>query len=101
MVLIRRLVVAGLLAAVPIGSASAWVGPVRGNDLGGIIVWSPYAQRHARAIAAGFCARYGRVARITSIWPRYGQYIGFGCWLPKAYYVRGHRRARVVLHARD
>lgn len=90
------------LTAAPLTGALAWVGPFEGNDTGGIIAWSPQAQRNARWIAADHCARYGKLARITSVWPRYGQYIGFSCRLPYAYYVRNHhRRHRTVLHARD
>lgn len=93
-----------LIAAIPTGSALAWIGPFQGNDTGGIIAWSPAAQHDARRIAAAHCARYGKLARITSVWPKYGQYIGFSCRLPYAYYVpqHHHRRHRhTVLHVRD
>jgi hypothetical protein len=50
-----------------------------GNDTGGIIPWSPYTQRFARAIAGGHCAQYFKYARITSVHRRYGDYIGFVC----------------------
>src|SRR3989442_6375743 len=52
---------------------------VVGNDIGGIIPWSPYTQRFARAIASTHCARYFKYARITSVHRQYGDYIGFVC----------------------
>ena len=65
-------------------TASADPGPgLTGNDTGGIITWSPQHQRMARQWAAAHCAQYGEVAHITSIHPRYGDYIGFACdWRP-------------------
>jgi hypothetical protein len=84
----RRILIAALLALVPSGTAGAGMGFLTGNDTGGIIAWSPENQRHARSIAAEHCARYGKLARITSVWPRYGQYIGFACRFPRAYVVR-------------
>ena len=65
-------------------TAAADPGPgLTGNDTGGIITWSPQHQRMARQLAAAHCAQYGEVAHITSIHPRYGDYIGFACdWRP-------------------
>lgn len=97
----RCALLALLLLATPLSGALAWVGPFEGNDTGGIIAWSPANQRDARMIARAHCARYGKLARITSVWPRYGQYIGFSCRLPYSYFVHYHRRHRTVLHARD
>jgi hypothetical protein len=53
--------------------------PIKGNDTGGIIAWAPGLRTLAREIAADHCARYGKVARITSWRARYGDYIGFQC----------------------
>jgi hypothetical protein len=66
-------------------SAPALLGvpPFEGNDTGGIIAWSPEAHRHRHAIAADHCAQYGKVHRITSVAPRYGDYIGFACYWPR------------------
>ena len=50
-----------------------------GNDSGVIITWSPEHQQVARDWAADHCARYGKYARITSVQPEYGGYIGFTC----------------------
>lgn len=66
--------------------AQAGLGPgygLTGNSTGGIITWSPAHQRMARGWAADHCARYGKVARVTSVYARYGQYIGFACSFPR------------------
>jgi len=89
----RRMLLALLLLAMPVTGAQASVGPFEANDTGGIIAWSPQAQRHARAMAREHCARYGKLARITSVYARYGQYIGFACRFPRG-------RGRVILRAR-
>jgi hypothetical protein len=31
------------------------------------------------------CAAYHKVARITSVHPRYGDYVGFACRFPRGY----------------
>ena len=67
-------------------SAHAGLGPgpgLTGNSTGGIITWSPEHQRIARRWAADHCSRYGELARITSVYARYGQYIGFACSFPR------------------
>ncbi len=81
----------GGLAAVA-QSAQAGVPPFTGNDTGGIIAWSPEAQRFRHEIAGDFCALYGKVHRITSVRARYGDYIGFACYRPRG-------SDRVVLHS--
>jgi hypothetical protein len=72
-----------LLLSAATASALFGVPPFEGNDTGGIIAWSPEAHRHRHAIAADHCARYGKVHRITSVMPRYGDYIGFACYWPR------------------
>jgi hypothetical protein len=77
-----------LLAALPtLGlSLAACAGPgpgLTGNDTGGIIPWSPENQQVARAWASDHCARFGKVARITSIHRQYGDYIAFACHFPR------------------
>jgi hypothetical protein len=57
-------------------SAGPWV---TGNDTGGIIPYSPANRALARDIAAEHCGWYGKYARITSVYPQYGQYIAFSC----------------------
>jgi hypothetical protein len=64
-------------------AALAGVPPFKGNDTGGIIAWSPEAQRFRHEIASDFCASYGKVHRITSVTRRYGDYIGFACYWPR------------------
>jgi hypothetical protein len=69
------------------GSASAgavFLGPgpgLTGNDIGGIIQYTPAIMRHRlyRDIAANWCARWGRLSHVTSVHRRYGDYIGFVC----------------------
>lgn len=78
--LLYPLTVAAVLAAS--GGAQA-IEPFEGNTTGGIISWSPEAQRHRHAIASDHCARYGKVHRITSVHPWPGDYIGFACYLPR------------------
>jgi hypothetical protein len=62
--------------------ASACAGPgpgVTGNDTGGIIPWSPVNHQLATELAGNHCAQYAKYARITSVRPRYGDYIAFAC----------------------
>jgi hypothetical protein len=67
-------------------TACAGVGPFKGNDTGGIIAWSPEAEATALDAAMDHCARYDKVAKITSVHRQYGDYIGFICRWP---HVRG------------
>jgi hypothetical protein len=50
-----------------------------GNDTGGIIQWTPDVDLTYREIAAAHCARWNRLAGITSVNRAYGEYIGFQC----------------------
>ncbi len=62
------------------------VGPgVTGNDTGGIIPWSPEIAHIYRDIAADYCARWNRIARITSVHRRYGDFVGFVCLYDRYY----------------
>jgi hypothetical protein len=70
--------------AATLALAGCGIGPrLIGNDTGGIINWTPEHQRVARGWTAEHCARYGKVARISSVYPRYGQYIAFDCTFPR------------------
>jgi hypothetical protein len=72
-----------LLAVLPLLSACGVYGP-KSNDTGGIIPWSPAAQREAHAIAQENCGAYGKYAVITSVHRKYGDYIGYDCgWRPR------------------
>ncbi len=50
---------------------------VVGNDTGGIIMWTPDAGKVFRDLAYLHCAQYNKVAVITSVHRRYGDYAGF------------------------
>jgi hypothetical protein len=55
----------------------------RGNDTGGIISWSCENEAAAPAIAAAYCAGWGKYPRISSVRRQYGDYIAFHClWTP-------------------
>jgi hypothetical protein len=73
--------VAGGTGAALAGAIFLGPGPgLTGNDTGGIIVFTPDLSRAAYAdIAAGWCARWGRLSHVTSIHPRYGDYVSFVC----------------------
>jgi hypothetical protein len=58
---------------------------VSGNYQGGIIPYSPGVEAVYRQAAAEHCAWYNRVARITSIYRAYGQYISFACVFDRRY----------------
>jgi len=61
-------------------AGAAGPGPgVTGNDTGGIIQWTPEIDLIYRDIAAAHCARWNRLAGITSVHRTYGDYIGFQC----------------------
>lgn len=84
-----------LLLAAGLSSAQAQVS-LRGNDTGGMIVWTPESERLAFAAAHAHCAAYGKVARVTSVYRQYGHYIGFACAFPRGYLLR----ERVVIRTR-
>ena len=59
---------------------------VNGNDTGGIIPWSPALRAFGyKAAAQVHCDGYNRIARITSVHARYGDYVGFACEFPRGY----------------
>lgn len=59
---------------------------INGNDTGGIIPWSPQLRAYGyRDAAQAHCSGYNRVARITSVHARYGDYVGFACEFPRGY----------------
>ena len=75
-----------LLLAVP-AQAEPWsIFSINGNDTGGIIPWSPQLRAYGyREAAQHHCAGYHKLARITSVHPRYGDYVGFACEFPRDY----------------
>ena len=83
----RKLLAAGLVAVCGMvvgGPARAdWIGPVKGNDTGGIIAYTVAQTSDARQIAVDHCARYGKVVKFLAIDAHPGGYISFACrWVP-------------------
>jgi hypothetical protein len=72
-----------LAIAVVLNASAAYAGfagpGLTGNDTGGIIAWTPDVDLTYRDIAAAHCARWNRLAGITSVHRTYGDYIGFQC----------------------
>lgn len=71
-------------------SCAGVYGP-KGNDIGGIIPWSPDNEREAHAIAQDNCSRYNRYAVITSVHRTYGDYIAYVCQWKPPHRRGGHR----------
>ena len=83
----RKLLAAGLVAmcgmVVGAPARADWIGPVTGNDTGGIIAYTVAQVSDARQIAVDHCARYGKVAKFRAIDAQPGGYISFACrWVP-------------------
>ena len=76
--------VIGLAATAPahaFGSEFAGPGPqITGNNTGGIFPYRPAVPGTYEGIAESFCARYGRLAKVTSIHRVYGDYVSFVCY---------------------
>lgn len=74
------------LLAVP-AQAEVWsVFAINGNDTGGIIPWSRDLRAYGyRDAAQHHCDSYHKLATITSVHPRYGDYVGFACKFPRDY----------------
>ena len=69
---------AGALAR---GAEFAGPGPgVTGNDIGGIFPYTPDVEALYPQIAADWCARWQRFAKVTSVTRVYGGYVGFVCY---------------------
>ena len=77
--------------AVSLMGLMLWAAPAQaqvyeGNDTGGIIPWSPDLRAYGyREAAQRHCDGYHKLARITSVHPRYGDYVGFACRFPRDY----------------
>jgi hypothetical protein len=87
LVIVSLALAAGLFAAAPTTPASAFgsefAGPgpmITGNNTGGIFPYRPAVPGTYDDIAESFCARYGRLAKITSIHRVYGDYVSFVCY---------------------
>jgi hypothetical protein len=81
----KLLALAFLLAALTSAQAQLYL---VGNDIGGMISWTPESESVAPAVTAAHCAAYGKEARITSVYRQYGHYIGFACAFPRGYRLR-------------
>jgi hypothetical protein len=82
------------------GLAGACAGPgpgVTGNYTGGIIPWSPANEHSAFLLSDAHCARYAKVAQVTSVYRQPGHYIAFACLFPRGYIVRDRQ---VVVRSR-
>ncbi len=83
---LSTLALAAFAATFALPAGAWWSGPhVHGNDTGGIIPWSPAAMLVYRDLAGAHCARWNKVAIISSIHPVDGDYIGFRCYFPPGY----------------
>jgi hypothetical protein len=85
----RRQAVLAAALGVTLTSCVGVYGP-KGNDIGGIIPWSPEAERAALDIAQNNCGRFNKYAVITSIHRVYGDYISYACWWKPPYGTRRH-----------
>jgi len=63
----------------------------KGNDIGGIIPWSPEAEQNALDIAQANCSQFDKHAVITSVHRMYGDYIAYACWWRVPPGTRSHR----------
>ena len=72
---------------ITVAHAEVWsVYGINGNDTGGIIPWSPALRGYGyREAAQHHCGGYRKLARITSVHARYGDYVGFACEFPRGY----------------
>ncbi len=86
-----------VLAAMSTACAGPGAG-LTGNDVGGIISWSPENQLVAQDTADRHCARYDKHARITSVYAQYGGYIGFACIFNRPYLERDRQ---IILRSRS
>ena len=80
------------VVALPLLAASAQAGSTlvgvwggHSNDTGGIIPYTPETAQIYREIAAAECARWYKVAYITSVHRVYRDYIGYVCHFPRRY----------------
>lgn len=63
------------------GADFAGPGPgITGNNTGGIFPYRPALPGDYQQIAESFCARYGRLGKITSIHRIDGDYVSFVCY---------------------
>jgi hypothetical protein len=91
--MVRKLLIALGAILATAGAAGAWngaptsgsefAGPgpaITGNDTGGIFPYSPAVDGIYKDIAENYCARWGRLGKVTSIHRVYGDYVSFVCY---------------------
>ena len=86
--LLMAFAVAGLVMVLAAGgralaNGADFAGPgpgVTGNDTGGIFPYSPAVEGSYKEIAEGYCSRWGRLAKVTSVHRTYGDYVSFVCY---------------------
>jgi hypothetical protein len=64
---------------------ASYMSGLTANDTGGVISWSPEIDHIYRSIAADYCARWNRLAHITSVHRHYGDFVGFECVYDRRY----------------
>lgn len=76
-----------MLPLLATSAQASWFGYRGGhtNDTGGIFPWSPDLRGHYHEIAAAECARWNKIAIVTSVHPHYGDYVAFACRFPRHY----------------
>jgi hypothetical protein len=80
-----KVLLAACTVALLVSTAQAGSPVLRGNDTGGIIPYSPDLEGTFLDIAAIHCARYAKLARITSVHRRYGDFVTFACAFDRRY----------------
>jgi hypothetical protein len=84
LVALSVIAVAGFAAGSGVfASGALFTGPgpgVTGNDTGGIFPYSPAVEGTYEQIAEAHCARWARLAKVTSIHRKYGDYVSFVCY---------------------
>ena len=95
--MIKKLLFVAAISLTAVPQAGAWndilnsIWGSKGNDTGGIIPWSPALRAYGyREAAQDHCRGYHKLARITSVKARYGDYVGFACEFPRNYDPVGH-----------
>jgi len=81
----NRAIRAALIGVLTLGASTTMAaisGPwpsIVGNDTGGIFPYAPNLEGLYPQIASDYCATWGRLSHVTSVHPRYGDYISFVC----------------------
>jgi hypothetical protein len=61
------------------GGCTSHYSDVAGNDLGGMVNWTPGNELMSDVIAQNYCAKFDRTGYVTRINRRPGDYIAFRC----------------------